>query len=71
VLFAPGQEIGPYRITSQLGRGGMAIVYKAYQAALDRYVAIKIPLAEFQTNPDFVARFKREARIIAKLLNFA
>ena len=65
--IALGQEIGPFRIVSQLGRGGMATVFKAYQATLDRYVAIKIPLPDFEANPDFVARFKREARIIARL----
>jgi serine/threonine-protein kinase len=60
------QEIGPYRIVSQLGRGGTATVYKAYQPALDRHVAIKVLNAN-QATPDFIARFKREARIIAKL----
>jgi serine/threonine protein kinase len=59
--------IGPYRIVSQLGRGGMATVYKAYQASLDRYVAIKVLRTDLQTSPDLLARFKREARIIAKL----
>jgi serine/threonine protein kinase len=59
--------IGPYRVVSQLGRGGMATVYKAYQPSLDRHVALKVLNPELQVNPDFVARFKREAKIIAKL----
>ncbi|MBI5301874.1 MAG: serine/threonine protein kinase [Chloroflexi bacterium] len=59
--------IGPYRVVSQLGRGGMATVYKAYQPALDRHVALKVLNADLQANPDFVTRFKREAKIIAKL----
>ena len=65
--IAPGQEIGPYRILDQVGRGGMAVVYKAYQAALDRFVAIKVPLADFQANPEFLSSFNRETKIIAKL----
>jgi serine/threonine protein kinase len=61
------QTIGPYQIVSILGRGGMATVYKAYQPALDRFVAIKVPLADFQSNPEFVASFEREIKILAKL----
>ncbi len=61
------REIGPYRIVSQIGRGGMATVYKAYQAPLDRFVALKVPHTDFQANPDFLSSFKRETRIIAKL----
>lgn len=67
MMFTPDQEVGPYRIVSQLGRGGMATVFKAYHPALDRFVAIKVPVADFQANPDVLARFKREVRIIAKL----
>ena len=65
--FATGANIGPYRILSQLGQGGMATVFKAYHAALDRYVAIKVLHAAFQEDPDFLARFQREARVVAKL----
>jgi serine/threonine-protein kinase len=67
MTFVPDQEVGPYRIVSQIGRGGMATVFKAYHAALDRYVAIKVPVASFQANPEVLARFKREVKIIAKL----
>ncbi len=59
--------IGPYRVVSQLGRGGMATVYKAYQPSLDRHVALKVLNADLQVNPDFITRFKREAKIVAKL----
>lgn len=38
----PGQTLGPYRIINQIGKGGMATVYKAYQPSVDRYVAIKV-----------------------------
>lgn len=37
-----GQEFGPYRILEQIGVGGMATVYKAYHATMDRYVAVKV-----------------------------
>jgi len=65
--FAIGENVGPYRIVEQLGRGGMATVFKAYHAALDRYVAIKVLHPAFQEDPNFLARFQREARIVAKL----
>ncbi len=65
--FVVGQNVGPYRIMEQLGQGGMATVYKAYHAALDRYVAIKVLHAAFREDPSFTARFSREARVVAKL----
>ncbi len=65
--FALGENVGPYRITAQLGSGGMATVYKAYHAALDRYVAIKVLHPAFKEDPNFLARFQREAKIVAKL----
>ena len=63
----PGQMLGPYRIISQVGQGGMATVYKAYQASVDRYVAIKVLPGQLAQTPEFAARFQQEARIIAKL----
>jgi len=65
--FAIGENVGPYRITAQLGSGGMATVYKAYHAALDRYVAVKVMHAAFREDRSFLARFQREARIVARL----
>ena len=65
--FKIGENVGPYRIISQLGQGGMATVYKAYHASLDRYVAIKVLHAAFKEDPTFTARFAREARVLAKL----
>ena len=62
-----GRTLGPYRIVEQIGRGGMAIVYKAYEPALDRYVAVKVLPQYFAHDPDFAARFEREARAVAKL----
>lgn len=62
-----GQELGGYRVIEQIGHGGMATVYKAYEAATDRYVALKVLPAHFAHDPTFVERFKREARALAKL----
>jgi len=67
MTFAPGEIIGPYRIVDQIGQGGMAVVFKAYHAALDRYVAIKVLNPAIQQDPGFLSRFQREARIVAKL----
>ncbi len=67
MTFAPGENVGPYRIIEQLGQGGMATVFKAYHAGLDRYVAIKVMHPAFKQDPNFLARFQREARVVAKL----
>lgn len=63
----PGQQIGPYQVINQIGKGGMAAVYKAYHAAVDRYVAIKIISNQLVENTEFLKRFQQEARLIAKL----
>jgi serine/threonine protein kinase len=65
--FNIGETIGPYRITDQLGHGGMATVYRAYHANLDRYVAIKVLHAALKSDPNFETRFRREAQIVARL----
>jgi serine/threonine protein kinase len=65
--FAVGENIGPYRIIEQLGQGGMATVFKAYHASLDRYVALKALHPAFNEDTTFEARFQREARVVAKL----
>src|SRR5215216_6067629 len=57
--------LGQYHLTEMIRRGGMSTVYKAYQASLDRFVAVKVLL--FNRDPQFAARFKREARAIAQL----
>jgi serine/threonine protein kinase len=62
-----GETVGAYRILEQLGQGGMATVFKAYHAALDRYVAIKALHPAFKEDDNFLARFQREARVVAKL----
>ncbi len=62
-----GKTLGKYRLVERLGRGGMAEVYKAYQPGLDRYVAIKLMHSYLSDDPDFVGRFRREARAVAAL----
>jgi len=62
-----GSTIEHYKITGILGEGGMGIVYKAFDLKLERYVALKILNSQATTNPQFVERFRREARHQAKL----
>ncbi|PJF25994.1 MAG: serine/threonine protein kinase, partial [Phototrophicales bacterium] len=62
-----GQTLGQYQIVAQLGHGGMATVYKAYHPRLDRYVAVKVVHPMFIQDESFLARFEREAQIVARL----
>ena len=61
------EKIGRYEIKSELGRGGMATVYQAYDPLFERMVAVKVLPREFLHDPEFRARFVREARTIAAL----
>ena len=67
MLDLSGQNIGRYRVIEELGRGGMAVVYKADQPALDRYVAIKVLHPMVAADEKFLARFRREAQAVATL----
>jgi serine/threonine-protein kinase len=60
-------KIGRYEIRAELGRGGMATVYRAYDPSFDREVAIKVLPRELQHDPQFHDRFKREIKTIASL----
>ena len=62
-----GKQLGPYQIVATLGEGGMAAVFRAYQPGMDRYVALKVLPRQFADDPEFSARFQREARILAQL----
>ncbi|MGC8740856.1 MAG: protein kinase domain-containing protein [Candidatus Sumerlaeaceae bacterium] len=62
-----GVELGGYEIKATLGRGGMGTVYLARQKSLDRDVALKVLPAEMAGNPEFLARFTREALAAAQL----
>ena len=63
-----GKTLGNYRVVEQLGRGGMAAVYKAYQPSLERYVAIKVIHEQLVAQDEqFFKRFHREAKVVASL----
>ena len=62
-----GKNIGRYKILSQLGKGGMAVVYEALDTTLDRRVAIKFIQPGKEQLNTFLARFKRESKLLAKL----
>ena len=62
-----GQRLGPYEITAKLGEGGMGEVYRATDTKLERQVAIKVLPAEFTEDKERLARFEREAKLLAQL----
>jgi len=62
-----GKQFGPYRIVAPVGEGGMAAVYKAYQAGVDRYVALKVLPKHLSEEAEFIGRFKQEAQVLAGL----
>jgi len=67
VTLVPGSTLGNYQILEKVGAGGMGSVYKAYQPALGRYVAIKVLPPQTAGDPSFAERFALEARAIGKL----
>ena len=67
VALNPGAQFGPYTILGPLGRGGMASVYKCHEPALDRHIALKVLPREFLHDENFAERFRREAKVIARL----
>ncbi len=62
-----GSRIGPYEITAPLGEGGMGVVYRATDSKLKREVAIKVLPEAFAADADRLARFEREAQLLAQL----
>ena len=60
-------KLGGYELISKLGEGGMGTVYKARQLSLNRVVALKVLPPEMTRNPTYVARFRREGRVAAKI----
>ncbi|HEY6074798.1 MAG TPA: serine/threonine-protein kinase, partial [Anaerolineales bacterium] len=67
MTFSPGDLVGPYCIVEQLGRGGVATVYKAYHPSLDRNVAVKVLNPAFNEDRELIERFEQEARVVARL----
>lgn len=61
------ERLGHYDVAGKIGQGGMAIVYKGVQSSLNRAVAIKVLPPQFATTPELLARFDREAAIVAQL----
>ena len=67
MALTPGTILGVYEVSAPLGAGGMGEVYRARDSKLNRDVAIKILPEAFVRDPDRVARFEREARLLAAL----
>src|SRR5262249_28233743 len=65
--MTPPFQIAHYRITAKLGEGGMGAVYRAIDTKLNRDVAIKVLPKAFAADPDRLARFTREAQVLASL----
>ena len=67
MTLAPGSQLGPYRIISQLGAGGMGIVHLAHDPRLDRYVAIKLLASDLTRDETAKQRFLQEAKAASAL----
>ena len=67
MALAPGTRLGPYEITAQIGVGGMGEVYRAIDTNLKRAVAIKVLPEAVAADVDRLARFQREAEVLASL----
>ncbi len=67
VATQPGQTLQHYRLIEKIGEGGMGVVWKAEDTTLDREVAIKVLPDAFSEDPDRLARFEREAKLLASL----
>ena len=65
--LSPGDKLGPYEIVAPIGAGGMGEVYKAKDTKLDREVAIKILPSALAQDPERLARFEREAKVLGSL----
>src|SRR5690348_288427 len=63
----PDDKLGPYEVVVSIGKGGMGEVYRARDTKLDRDVAIKILPSALARDPDRLARFEREAKVLASL----
>src|SRR6185369_14935788 len=67
MTITPGTRIGVHEVTSQLGEGGMGVVFRARDTKLLRDVALKLLPEHFADDPDRLSRFQREAQLLASL----
>ena len=67
MALSPSTTLGPYSVTAKIGEGGMGEVYRARDTKLDRDVAIKVLPDAFASDPERLARFEREAKVLASL----
>ncbi len=67
MALAPGTRLGTYQVTALIGQGGMGEVYRAKDTKLGRDVALKVLPDLFADDPERLARFQREARVLASL----
>ena len=65
--LSEGTKIGPYEVIGLIGQGGMGEVWQARDTKLDRDVALKVLPEAFTSDPDRLARFEREAKVLASL----
>ena len=67
MALSEGTRLGPYEVVGLIGQGGMGEVYQARDTKLDRDVALKVLPEAFTSDPDRLARFEREAKVLASL----
>ena len=68
MTLSPGSRLGPDEVTAQIGMGGMGEVYRATDTNLKRAVAIKVLPQSVASDPERLARFQREAEVLAALI---
>ena len=68
MALAPGTRLGPYSVTAKIGEGGMGEVWQARDTKLDRDVALKVLPEAFTADPDRLARFDREAKVLSAFI---
>ena len=67
MALSPGTRLGVYEVSVKIGEGGMGEVWQARDTKLDRDVALKVLPEAFTSDPDRLARFEREAKVLASL----
>ncbi len=70
MALSPGTRLGSYDVTALIGSGGMGDVYQARDTKLDCDVALKVLPDVFTSDPERLARFEREAKVLASLKTF-